>query len=73
MKNVHEGIISLFIECDDPDDSDFRNNEFLEPETLKKHNLKPGDRVQYRKTDGDIVILGKIYTKRIVEKVDNKS
>ena len=70
MKETHEGIINLLVECDDPDDYEFRSSVDLEPELLKKHNLEPGDRIQYKIINDDIVILGKIHTKKHIEKIN---
>ena len=70
MKKTHEGIINLLVECDDSDDYEFRSSVDLEPELLKKHNLEPGDRIQYKIINDDIVILGKIHTKKHIEKIN---
>jgi len=58
--NIHDGIISLYVECTDPDDIPAEGN------LLKKYDLNPGDEVQYQitKNRGVKIIskISKVYT-----------
>ncbi len=60
-KNTHSGIVSLYIECIDPNDREYYNGEPCEGNIIKKYNLNPDDEVQYEITKNrSIKIIGKI-------------
>lgn len=67
--NIHEGIIEMVVTCEDPNDNNYNMGDYIDKETLDLHDLKPGDRVQYEIINDDVVILGKIYTKKVIEKI----
>ena len=68
---LHEGIIRLNLYCDS-DTSDITSGYYLDgryAHYVKKHNLKPGDRLQYKIIDGELKIIGKVHVTKKVEKL----
>ncbi len=65
-KNIHDGIISLYVECTDPDDREYCTGIPTQGNILKKYDLNPGDEVQYQitKNRGVKIIskISKVYT-----------
>ena len=60
-RNTHDGIVSLYVECTDPDDREYCTGIPVEGDILRKYDLRPGDGVQYKimKNRG-VKIVGKI-------------
>ena len=59
---IHEGIVRLNLYCDS-DTSDITSGYYLDNKyahLVKKYNMKPGDRVQYKLIDGNPEIIKKI-------------
>jgi len=72
---IHEGIIDLILTCNNPDDSNYDSGDYLDYDFLEKHNLKPGDKIQYKldnETD-KVIILGKIQTTKTILPVEIKN
>lgn len=69
-KNIHEGIVSLFVECNDPEDTEYCTGTPVEEDILTKYGLKPGDGVQYKiLKNRDVKIVGKIKTTKIITSI----
>ena len=65
---IHEGIIRVSLYCDS-DTSDKTAGYYLDnkyAKLVKKYNLKPGERVQYKLIDGEPEILSKIHVNKKV-------
>ena len=69
QKELHEGIITINIECVD-DTSHNGTGDYLDPEFVEKLGLKPGDCVQYTIEDDEINIIGKVHITRTIEKIN---
>ena len=66
-KNIHEGVVSLYVECNDPDDVEYNTGTYVEEDLLRKYDLRPGDGVQYKiLKNHDVKIVGKIKTTKII-------
>jgi len=61
MNDIHEGIVSIYVECTDPDDKEYNSGIPVDEDILRKYDLKPGDGVQYKiSKNRDTKIIGKI-------------
>ena len=59
-KDIYKGVLSLYVECNDPEDVEYNAGRYVEEDILKKYGLKPGDGVQYKFTkDENIVIFSR--------------
>lgn len=47
-KNIHEGIVSIYVECNDPEDVECNSGTPVEQDILRKYDLRPGDGVQHK-------------------------
>jgi hypothetical protein len=60
-ENIHDGVVSLYVECTNPNDREYCTGTPVEGNILKKYNLNPGDEVQYEITKNrGVKIIGKI-------------
>ena len=60
-KEIHEGVIRLYVECNDPEDPEYNTGGYIEENVIKKHGLNPGDCVQYKLLkDRTVEIIGRI-------------
>ena len=60
-KEIHEGVIRLYVECNDPEDTEYNTGCHVEENILKKYGLNPGDSVQYKiLKDRTVKIIGRI-------------
>ena len=66
-KNIHEGVVSLYVECTDLEDTEYCTGTPVEEDILTKYSLRPGDGVQYKVLKNhDVKIVGKIKTTKII-------
>lgn len=60
-ENIHEGVVSIYVECTDPDDREYNSGTPVEHDILRKYDLRPGDGVQYKiLKNRNVKIVGKI-------------
>jgi len=66
-KDIHEGVVSLLVECTDPDDREYCTGADIDKNVLQKYDLQPGDTVQYKITKNrEVKIVGKIKTTKVI-------
>jgi len=69
-ENIHEGVVSLYVECTDLEDTEYNTSCPVEEDILRKYDLRPGDGVQYRiLKNHDVKIVGKIKTTKNIAPV----
>ena len=66
-ENIHEGVVCLYVECDDPEDIEYNSGCYMGEDILKKYDLKSGDGVQYKiLKNRDVKIVGRIRTTKVI-------
>ena len=69
-ENIHEGVVSLYVECTDLEDTEYITGCPVEEDILRKYDLRPGDGVQYKiLKNRDVKIVGKIKTTKVITPV----